>query len=228
MALLVAGIAASYAVDYTAKAFITMDGKQLKLREASTLSEALDGGADIANANPDQGVFAVANISGQTNTQWTQFGTDDLEGLQVAFKPSAASVTFAFSSVSGADLYLVDAADNSRNKIVESEPYTFTVAADKVGTVVADRFTISKIGKPGPIFNNDKLTILGFAGKKVKVDDAKGGVVVAEKTLASDNEEINLSDKSAGRYVVTLDGKEYQIDVKVKDIPEAKYHIVTP
>jgi len=62
----------------------------------------------------------------------------------------------------------------------------------------------------------------------VKVDDAKGGVVVAEKTLASDNEEINLSDKSAGRYVVTLDGKEYQIDVKVKDIPEAKYHIVTP
>jgi len=221
MMLLVAGMTTVFAADATIRAKVTMGAYDLVVREGADWSAAFDNGVD-AYAYGAGGVVVSASGS-----RYESFATNDLEGAAIEFTPAAENVSFAFSYVIG-DLYLVDKQANSRTKIVDGATYDFTVEASQVGVAQANRFALSKIGKPGPIFNNDKLTILGFAGKKVKVDDAKGGVVVAEKTLASDNEEINLSDKSAGRYVVTLDGKEYQIDVKVKDIPEAKYHIVTP
>lgn len=200
--------------DPSARVRIAYDGSNVTIRQdADKVSMEAFGTPSIAIL-----------VSGTKYAQWQD---TNIEGLALEFTPAAENVSFAFSYVIG-DLYLVDAKDNSRTKIVDGATYDFTVETAEVGNANAARFKISKVGEPKPIFNNDKLTILGFAGKKVKVDDAKGGVVVAEKTLASDNEEINLSDKSAGRYVVTLDGKEYQIDVKVKDIPEAKYHEVKP
>ena len=59
-------------------------------------------------------------------------------------------------------------------------------------------------------FNYNHLIVTGYAGSTLKVEKA-GVAVVAEQTLASDNEDFDLSAES-GRLVVTLDGVEYQID----------------
>ena len=168
----------------------------------------------------------VINVGG---TRYAQWQGADVEGLAIEYMPKAESFNLTFSSVIG-DLYLYDKVANTRTKIVDGATYAVTATAEEVAAkaYIAGRFAISKIAEPKPIFNNDQLTILGFAGKKVKVAKADGTIVEAEKTLASDNEVIDLSAQAAGRYVMTLDGKDYQIDVKVKDIPEAKYHIVTP
>ena len=200
--MLVAGIATAYAADVTTRAKITLGSSAITVRESADLSDAEDSGYDAV-------VYGSTNIAVIANSKkWAEWGTNDLEGVVIEFTPAAENVSFAFSNVKG-DLYLVDKQDNSRTKIVAGATYDFTVEASQVGVAQANRFAISKIAGPEICFNYNKLTVKGYAGKTLKV--MKGAdVVVAEKTL-SDNEEFDLSAQS-GRLVVTLDGKEYQID----------------
>ena len=101
--------------------------------------------------------------------------------------------------------------------ITNGGSYTFTVAGDpsytaNTNSVIADRFIInySASSVEGICFNYNHLIVTGYAGSTLKVEKA-GVAVVAEQTLASDNEDFDLSAEN-GRLVVTLDGVEYQID----------------
>jgi hypothetical protein len=149
----------------------------------------------------------VINVAGVKYSQWQGA---DVEGLAIDYLPKAESFNLTFSNVIG-DLYLVDKQANSRTKIVDGGTYPVTATAAEVaaGAYISNRFAISKIAGPEFCFNYNKLTVKGYVDKTLKV--MKGAdVVVAEKKL-SDNEEFDLSAQS-GRLVVTLDGKEYQID----------------
>ena len=103
--------------------------------------------------------------------------------------------------------------------LTNGSSYTFTVSGDpsytaNTNSVIADRFVINYVAptpaEPGICFNYNHLIVTGYAGSTLKVEKA-GVAVVAEQTLASDNEDFDLSAEN-GRLVVTLDGVEYQID----------------
>jgi hypothetical protein len=148
-----------------------------------------------------------------SGTNYAQWKATDIEGLALEFTPAAENVSFAFSNVIG-DLYLVDAANNSKTQIVDGQTYDFTVATTEVGTANATRFSISKVAPVVPefCFKYEKLTVNGHAGKTLKISK-DGTDVVAEFTLG-DTYEYDFKAEAAGRYVVTFGGKEYQIDVK--------------
>lgn len=164
----------------------------------------------------------IYTVQGTTNV--SQAVTDDVEALPIIVQANqvATNYTMTFSNVQGT-LYLFDKENNVTKKIVDGEKIDFTAA---VNETIADRFVISKAASP-VVIENSVLYFKGLAGKKVKVADKDGKEVIAEKQLASNNETIDLSTKDPGRYVLTLDGKDYQIDVRIPEIPEAKYQVVT-
>ncbi len=134
MAMLFAGIVSGLAVDYTATAFITMDGNQMKLRESATFSAGVDGTYSVTNLN-ENGISAYYG-----GARYLQFATNDLEGLNLEIHAAVSNETLTFSNVIGT-LYLVDNVAKQCKPIVEGDSYTFTATA---GASVADRFYISK------------------------------------------------------------------------------------
>lgn len=117
-------------------------------------------------------------------------------------------------------LTLYDSKTDTYTPITNGATYEFdvntTLHPDYVegqNYVVTGRFVIKKAplpAAPSICFNYNHLIVTGYAGSTLKVEKA-GVAVVAEQTLASDNEDFDLSAES-GRLVVTLDGTEYQID----------------
>lgn len=155
-ALLVAGVASAFAVEYTAKAKITLGSNALTLREAAQFSDAFDNGYDASQFNKT-GIVVEAVILGETTTEWAQWATNDLEGVVVAFKVAAAGEqTLTFANVEGAQLYLVDAVTGARTAIVNDGTYVFTAEAADVSAWNTTRFTISKVlpAKPYTFINN--------------------------------------------------------------------------
>ena len=224
MALLVAGLTSAMAVDYTATASIKMGtATTLKLREAATFSDATtDTGYDAKTLNVGG---LVVTASGERFTQWA---TNNLEGVVLEFTPTAAAVSFAFSGVKG-DLYLIDAKDNSRNKIVDGQTYDFTVEATEVGVANAARFTISKIGEQNLCFVNNVLQLTLYKGETVEIYQGDAAAATMTVNITTDVQDINLSDKTAGRYRVKLvnANKEYLIDVHPeKKAAEYNYQII--
>lgn len=168
--LLIAGVATIMATEYTAYAEITLN-KTLKLREAAEFSSAFDNGADIARFN-NTGIFVFANIVDQTDTEWIQFATNDLEGTTLAFKVAAAGEqTLTFANVEGAQLYLVDAVAGTKTAIVNGGSYVFTAEDADVANWNTTRFTITKVAPalPYSFINNTLVITEATVGAEVTV-----------------------------------------------------------
>ena len=223
MILLVAGLVAANAAEITARAYIAMGSSEVAIRQSADWSDAFDNGYDSKSYNVG-GIVVLAN--GERYGEWS---TNDVEGVVLAFTPTATDVSFAFSAIIG-DLYLVDAKDNSRTKLVEGATYDFTVDATEVGTANATRFSISKIAPPATpefCFALEKLKVNGFAGKKLSILKEDRSVLVAEFVLG-DTYEFDFSGAAYpadSRFIVLFNGttavnadesvmKEYVIDVK--------------
>ena len=144
-AILFIGIATSYAADLTCRAKITMGLSTVTVRESADYSaDVFDNGADAAEYNAG-GIVVFETLNAQN--RWSQWATNDVEGVKLAFTPTANDVTFTFSSVIGT-VYLRDEVTHTSTLIAAGSTYAFTVEDAEVGVENTTRFYLTKLAPP--------------------------------------------------------------------------------
>ena len=177
LSLLMVGVISGFAQTLTAKAYMTMDGQQLKLRER----------ADYVVADPQATASDYNNVgvaAYYAGVRYVQFGTDDLEGLplSVIVPMETNSINIVFNVAEGTQLYLVDASDGSRTPINAGENKVYAVNYESAAYAVNDRFSISKLQNP-PAPPADILELNGTLGTIVsdrEIASVPDGVVLYE------------------------------------------------
>ena len=211
------------AASLTARCFITLTSNNggtdvVKIFENPDYDNAYVSGDD-ALKNMNSGNATNLNIySVQGTTNVSEVRTNAIADLPIIVETNEVGTvyTMSFDYVMGTvKLYDLVEDPTGANPIVlaSGDTYEFTLTSAARQTI-ADRFVLNYSAAapavPSICFNYNHLIVTGYAGSTLKVEKA-GVAVVAEQTLASDNEDFDLSAES-GRLVVTLDGVEYQID----------------
>ena len=206
LALFIAGISTIVAQTPTKYATISMGASQISVLEGTTWSDAFDNGFDAYQYNKT----GLAIVSG--GTRYAAWATNELDNIEIEVAltaPVTSDVTLTFSNVIG-DIHM----NFNGTEVVLTDGGSITLPATDFGTdgKYSKSLKITKAVTPEFCFRNEVLTVNGYAGKTLKISK-DGTDVVAEFTLG-DTYEYDFSAAAAGRYVVTFDGKEYQIDVK--------------
>ena len=211
-------------IDAKAQVTVTANGatSSLILIQSSDLNEGWNNG--YCGEIYDLSEFALALYVQYGGKNYASFGTKDLTAndIVLAVKDNGATEYTITISNASATTPLKLMFGTKEIPFVDGT-YTLTAAEFAAATKIADSTVPAT---PKALIEGSMLTITGYAGKKVKVEDANGATIEDEKTLATDNEPIDLSAQPAGRYVLILDGQKYQFDVRIPEIPEAKYHVV--
>ena len=221
--MLVVAVSVSAMATKTASVRINLAGSNatysvntLRLVEDDARSAAAESGYDVScmMSQANENSTLIYGLIG--TAEYSTIYTNDLTNLEIGFVTNQVDqdYTLTFSNFSGNEFVLYDKVANKTITINATTPvYAFSVDASLVGRkAINDRFVI---GAPAPAapsicFNMNKLEVKGYAGKNLKV--MKGtDVVIAEAPVADDDETYDLSAQT-GRLVVTLDGKDYQID----------------
>ena len=205
------GVAATInvmAVDYTAKAIVTLKSEsgytcELTLRQADEYG-ALNGNEMYMSGRK----VALYALNGTTPLQIAKAA--DLSELKLGFMGDAStSYTLTVSSVEGAEtLYIWDGSDASY-ALTEGAVYNFTAAANATDEA---RFVIKKAAMPSApsiCFNYNVLEINAHTGESLVVK--QGDTEIASEASLPAVYSLDLSAYT-GRLVVTLNGQDYQID----------------
>ena len=221
--LMLLGVAATInvmAVDYTAKAKVTLQSESGYTCELM-LSESAEYGALTGSVmNMTDRKVALYALNGTTKLQIAKAA--DLSEVKLGFMGDAStSYTLTVSAVAGSEtLYIWDGSDASY-ALTEGAVYNFTAAANATDEA---RFVLKKAALPAVkqiCFNYNVLTLTKYAGATVEViaDGATAPAVSA--TVAGDLAfDVDLNAQASGKYkvVVTIPGvadpEEYIIDVK--------------
>jgi hypothetical protein len=219
--LMLLGVAATInvmAVDYTAKAVVTLQATsgytcELTLRQAAEYG-ALNG----AEMNMEGRKVALYALNGTTPLEITKAA--DLTDVKVGLKSDAStSYTITVSSVAGAEtLYLWDA-DSASYALTAGASYTFAAAANATDEA---RFVIKKAPMPtvqAICFKYNKLELTKYDGATVEVFADGAATAALTQVVAGDAQfDIDLSALASGKYKVVVSGiatpEEYIIDVK--------------
>ena len=200
------------AVTYSAKASITLESQysyescQIILGQSDELSDGLNSG-EFAEINMEGRDVALYVEYGGVKYQHFASSPATMQDLVLSAKTDAAtSYNLIISNVEGAENLKLKIGDQEFDVVAGS--HVITLAPNQ--TLAIGLVNPSAPAVPSICFNYNHLIVTGYAGSTLKVEKA-GVAVVAEQTLASDNEDFDLSAES-GRLVVTLDGVEYQID----------------
>jgi len=207
--LMLLGVAATcsvMAVDYTAKAKVTLQsesGYSCNLM----LSESAEYGALAGSAmNFEDRKVALYVVNGSEKLQIARAAS--LEGVQLGLMTDAStSYTLTVSAVEGSEtLYIWDGEKSFA--LTEGSVYNFTAAANATDEA---RLVLKKSpAGPSLCFNYNVLEINGHEGESLVVKDLAGAEKAKESSLPA-NYVLDLSAES-GRLVVTLNGVDYQID----------------
>jgi len=209
--LMLLGVAATInvmAVDYTAKAKVTLEAEsgytcELTLRQAAEYG-ALNG----AEMNMEDRKVALYALNGTTKLQTAKAA--DLSELKLGLMGDAStSYTLTVSAVEGAETLYIWDADSASYALTEGAVYHFTAAANATDEA---RFVLKKAALPaGPsiCFNYNVLEINGHAGEALVVK--QGTTEIANEASLPAVYSLDLNAYS-GRLVVTLNGTDYQID----------------
>lgn len=219
--LMLLGVAATInvmAIDYTAKAKITLQatsGYSCNLM----LSEYAGAGALSGSVmNMEGRNVALYALNGTTKLQIAK--AESLDGVKLGLLSDAStSYTITVSAVEGTEtLYLWDA-DSVAYALTEGASYTFAAAANATDEA---RFVIKKAPMPsvqGICFNYNILTLTKYNGATVEV--FADGVATAAVTANVPSDlpfDVDLSALASGKYKVVVSGiatpEEYIIDVK--------------
>lgn len=193
-------------IDAKAKVTISANGAEtsLLLLESSDLNAGWNNG--YCGEIYDLSELPLALYIEYNGKNYASFGTKDLTATDIKLKAKdngAASYTITVSGVEGSKALKL--MFGTKELPLVNGTYTLTAAELAAATNVAE-----DAAAPSICFNMNKLEVKGYAGKNLKV--MKGtDVVIAEAPVADDDETYDLSAQT-GRLVVTLDGKEYQID----------------
>lgn len=187
LSLLLAGLTSGFAEDYSARAFITMDGMTLRLRESANFNDGFTNGACASDNNQ---VAMAAYVNG---TRYIQWGCKNLEGLRLAVKSTAQTFNLTFSDVIGT-LYIIDTRDGSSTLIVDGESKEYAIYASEIGNDIVDRFYISKM----PANIQELPSSLGTFVSDKKVASVTGAVLY--EIIATDGvsnitfQEVNMTN----------------------------------
>ena len=216
--LMVAATMSAFAIDYSGKAKLTLtssDNKScaLTIAESADLSDGLNNGYYAELNEEGKAVQFYVSFGGKKYQSFASSAAT-MQDLQLGVKTNASTTyTLTASNVTGSLKikfagveYTIDAAGVVFSDLALAANSVLPAAGDEANYVVNP----SAPAVPSICFNYNHLIVTGYAGSTLKVEKA-GVAVVAEQTLASDNEDFDLSAES-GRLVVTLNGVEYQID----------------
>ena len=209
--LMLLGVAATInvmAVDYTAKAKVTLETESGFSCDLM-LSEAAEYGALTGSVmNMEGRQVALYVLNGTTKLQIAKAA--DLDGVKLGLLANAAtSYTLTVSAVAGTETLYIQDADSVSYALTEGAVYHFTAAANATDEA---RFVLKKAALPaGPsiCFNYNVLEINGHAGEALVVK--QGTTEIANEASLPAVYSLDLNAYS-GRLVVTLNGVEYQID----------------
>lgn len=211
--LMLLGVAATMnvmAVDYTAKAKVTLQAQSGFTCELM-LSEAAEYG--VLNGS-------IMNMEGRKVALYALNGTDklqiakaaSLDGVKLGFLADASTnYTITVSQVAGTEtLYIWDGAD-AVYPLTEGASYNFTATASATDEA---RFVLKKAPLPtvaSLCFNYNVLEINLHTGESLTITEAATGTVIDNVAALG---AVYSKDLSAytGRLVVTLNGVDYQID----------------
>ena len=216
--LMVAASLNVMAVTFTSKAKLTLkssDNKSctLGIGESEDLSDGLNNGYYAELNEEGKEVQFYVSFGGKKYQSFSS-NAATMQDLQLGVKTNASTTyTLTASNVTGSLKikfagveYTIDANGVVFSDVALAANSVLPAAGDEANYLVQP----SAPAVPSICFNYNHLIVTGYAGSTLKVEKA-GVAVVAEQTLASDNEDFDLSAES-GRLVVTLDGVEYQID----------------
>ena len=195
--LMLLGVAATInvmAVDYTAKAKVTLETESGFSCDLM-LSEAAEYGALTGSVmNMEGRQVALYVLNGTTKLQIAKAA--DLDGVKLGLLANAAtSYTLTVSAVAGTETLYIQDADSVSYALTEGAVYHFTAAANATDEA---RFVLKKAALPaGPsiCFNYEKLQITGYAGAQLEVLNYADKASVFTETVAGDNVEIDLEAK---------------------------------
>ena len=209
--MMLLGVAATInvmAVDYTAKAVVTLQAQsgytcELTLRQAATYG-ALNG----AEMNMEGRKVALYALNGTTPLEIAKAA--DLTDVKLGLKADAStSYTITVSEVEGAEtLYIWDGTSTSY-ALTEGASYNFTATASATDEA---RFVIKKAPLPtvpSICFNYNVLEINGHAGEALVIKQGTTEIDNVASLGATYSKDLSAYN---GRLVVTLNGQDYQID----------------
>lgn len=220
--LMLLGVAATInvmAVDYTAKAVVTLQSQsgyscKLTLRQAAEYA-ALNG----LEMNMEGRQVALYALNGTTKLQTAQAA--DMENVKLGLLADAStSYTLTVSSVAGAETLYIWDADSASYALTEGAVYNFTATASATDEA---RFVIKKAPLPtvqGICFNYNILTLTKYNSATVEVFADGAATAAVTANVPSDLPfDVDLNAQASGKYkvVVNVPGatpEEYIIDVK--------------
>lgn len=219
--LMLLGVAATInamAVDYTAKAKVTLQGTSGFTCDLM-ISQAAEYGALTGSVmNMEGRQVALYALNGTTKLQIAK--ATDLEGVKLGLLADAStSYTITVSQVAGAETLYIWDADSASYALTEGASYTFAAAANATDEA---RFVIKKAPMPsvqGICFNYNILTLTKYAGATVEVFADGAATAAVTANVPSDLPfDVDLSALASGKYKVVVSGiatpEEYIIDVK--------------
>lgn len=192
---------------------------EITLTEDNSYTNEYEGGSDTEKMMYQANTRSVLiyGLVGTTLTPCGDVAALNLDGLFVGITTNQVdqNYTLTFSNFSGRELTLLDKVTNEVITINATTPaYNFSVTPAQVGRVaINDRFVIG--GTPEIIttefcFNYNILTVNGHGGESLVVK--QGTKEIVNIPSLGKTYQLDLS-KEKGRFVVTLDKKDYQIDV---------------
>ena len=147
--------------------------------------------------------------------------TNNLDGQAISITTNKvdANYTLQFSNVSGRALNLYDKVTKTFVDITEGGSYAFSVEAAQVGQhEVKDRFVINYEVVPSFCFNYNVLEVNGHAGEALVIKQGATEIINIPSLPILYSYDLSAYN---GRLVVTLNGKDYQIDANpaVTEVP---------
>lgn len=180
--------------------------KYVRFVLSSSFSDAFDNTWDTPAPN-ESGIYVLYNSERFTGWASNQYS----ENLALGFYTGEnTSYTLKFSNFKGESYEIYDRVENKMITVnASTEDYNFTIDESQKNSQINDRFVINIKVDPSLCFNYNVLEINGHAGESLVVK--KGETELVNEASLPLLYSKDLSDQK-GRLVVTLNGKDFQID----------------
>lgn len=186
------------AVNITAKGKITLvsNGNKtsaLTVLQASDLNTGYNNGycGEINMEDRQVAIYLIYNAK-----NYDSFGTQSLADMPLGIVTNAdTQYKFQFANVQGT-MTIYDAVEDVTVTLVSGDEYSFTAAAN---STINDRFILNRTAPavPGICHYGDVLQVTGSNGMVVKVHNMDDTDAMADVTITSDDQDIDISALTA-------------------------------
>lgn len=182
---------------------------ELDLKENSDRNATYESGYDAEKMMSQANKHSVLVYAYVGEQPCSTVATNNLDNQAIAFTTNKYDTDYklVFSNVSGRELKLYDKVLNQEIVIANDVEYPFTATAGRVA--VNDRFVINIQVDPTLCFNYNVLEVNGHAGEPLVIKQGATEIINIPSLPLFYSYDLSAYN---GRLVVTLDGKDYQID----------------